>query len=38
MKARTESLIGAGAENMWVMTFHSFCARILRIEIEAMGP
>ncbi|MEG1560729.1 MAG: UvrD-helicase domain-containing protein [Clostridia bacterium] len=37
MKARTEALVGAVARSMWVFTFHSFCARILRIEAEYIG-
>ena len=34
MKSRAEKLIGAAAQNVWLSTFHAFCARILRREIE----
>ncbi len=37
MRERTEKLTGVSAKDMWVMTFHSFCARILRFDIEALG-
>ncbi len=37
MRDRVENLVGAGAHDMWVMTFHSACARILRSEIQALG-
>lgn len=37
MRERTESLVGAFARDMWVMTFHSLCARLLRMEIEKLG-
>lgn len=37
MKDRVYSLIGDVAENMWISTFHSFCVRILRREIEKIG-
>ncbi len=37
MKTRAEKLIGAPAKNVWLSTFHSFCARILRYEIEVTG-
>lgn len=32
MRERTSALINRNVDNMWVMTFHSFCARILRID------
>jgi DNA helicase-2/ATP-dependent DNA helicase PcrA len=34
MKERVENLTGFDAKKMWISTFHSFCARFLRIEIE----
>ncbi|MBP3723681.1 MAG: DNA helicase PcrA [Selenomonadaceae bacterium] len=34
MKERAAKLIGKAAENVWLSTFHSFCARFLRREIE----
>ena len=37
MRERVEALVGANAHDMWVMTFHSACARILRSEIQALG-
>ncbi|MBR2661177.1 MAG: UvrD-helicase domain-containing protein [Clostridia bacterium] len=38
MKTRVESLIGAEkAEEAWISTFHSTCARILRRDIEKIG-
>ena len=37
MRERTEKLTGISAKDMWVMTFHSFCARILRMDIDALG-
>lgn len=37
MKERAERLIGPAARQVWISTFHSFCARFLRREIEATG-
>ena len=34
MKTRAEKMIGEQAKNVWLSTFHSFCAKILRIEVE----
>ena len=34
MKERISNLIGQDTRNMWVSTFHSFCSRFLRYEIE----
>ena len=36
MKHRVGDLVGPVAEKMWVSTFHSACARILRYEHEAI--
>ena len=33
MRERTEKLTGLDAKDMWVTTFHSFCAKILRFDI-----
>ncbi len=33
MKSRAENLIGDDAKDVWLSTFHSFCARLLRREI-----
>jgi DNA helicase-2/ATP-dependent DNA helicase PcrA len=37
MRARVESLLGTGCGQLWVSTFHAFCARILRREAPAIG-
>lgn len=37
MKQRVESLIGKSITGMWIGTFHSVCARILRIEAEKLN-
>lgn len=37
MRERTEALVGMSAEDMWVTTFHSACARILRRDVERIG-
>ena len=37
MKHRAENLIGEPARNVWLSTFHAFCAKILRREIEITG-
>ncbi|MCY4272572.1 MAG: DNA helicase PcrA [bacterium] len=36
MKHRVGALVGPVADKMWVSTFHSACARILRYESEAI--
>ena len=37
MKERTEKLLGEGANDMWIGTFHSICVRILRKYIDRIG-
>jgi DNA helicase II / ATP-dependent DNA helicase PcrA len=37
MRERVEQLVGNRARAMWVMTFHSACARILRSDAERLG-
>jgi DNA helicase-2/ATP-dependent DNA helicase PcrA len=37
MRSRVESLTGLPAEGMWIGTFHSMCARILRREGKHIG-
>jgi len=37
MKERAADLVGPVAQRMWVATFHSACARILRREAEHLG-
>jgi DNA helicase-2/ATP-dependent DNA helicase PcrA len=37
MRDRVETLVGNRARAMWVMTFHSACARMLRADAEKLG-
>jgi DNA helicase-2/ATP-dependent DNA helicase PcrA len=37
MLERVESLIGGGAEGLWLGTFHAICVRILRRHAELVG-
>lgn len=37
MRERVDDLIGHGAEQIWVSTFHSTCVRILRRYIDHLG-
>ncbi len=37
MRERVEALVGRRTRAMWVMTFHSACARILRAEGDKLG-
>ena len=37
MKTRIEALVGPVARTMWISTFHSMCARLLRREAQRMG-
>jgi DNA helicase-2/ATP-dependent DNA helicase PcrA len=37
MKERVKSLIGLNPYDMWISTFHSMCAKILREHIEKLG-
>ncbi|MEX2197104.1 MAG: UvrD-helicase domain-containing protein [Thermoleophilaceae bacterium] len=37
MRERVEQLVGGQARRMWVMTFHSACARMLRAHAERLG-
>ena len=37
LKERLERMLGAPAQDVWAMTFHSACCRILRREIERLG-
>lgn len=34
MRERVEKLVGETAKSMWLSTFHSFCAKLLRFEID----
>jgi DNA helicase-2/ATP-dependent DNA helicase PcrA len=39
MRSRIRWLVGSAvAQDMWIMTFHSACARILRFEAGNLGP
>ena len=37
LKDRLSTLLGPEAQDIWAMTFHSACCRILRRDIESMG-
>src|SRR6476646_397859 len=37
MRARVETFVGADCSRMWISTFHSLCARLLRREAPAIG-
>ncbi|MED1921702.1 DNA helicase PcrA [Bacillus velezensis] len=37
MKERVESILGPGADEIWISTFHSMCVRILRRDIDRIG-
>lgn len=37
LKARLERMLGPEANDIWAMTFHSACVRILRRDIEKLG-
>jgi DNA helicase-2/ATP-dependent DNA helicase PcrA len=37
MRERVERLLGHATRGMWLMTFHSACARILRVEAARLG-
>ncbi len=37
LKERLSNLLGPEAQDIWAMTFHSACCRILRRDIERMG-
>ena len=34
MRERVTRLVGAAAQDIWLSTFHAFCAKFLRMEIE----
>ena len=38
MKIRAQNMIGSAAKSVWLSTFHSFCAKILRIEANNLKP
>ena len=37
MRERVEDLVGGSARAMWLTTFHSACARMLRVDAEHLG-
>jgi len=37
MKSRVDELVKKDISSMWIGTFHSICARLLRIEAESLG-
>ena len=37
MRSRVDDLVGYGAEDIWISTFHSMCSRILRRNIDLIG-
>jgi DNA helicase-2/ATP-dependent DNA helicase PcrA len=37
MRGRVERILGSSARGIWISTFHSACARILRQHIEPLG-
>ena len=36
MRERVNNMSGAAAKDVWLFTFHAFCARFLRMEIEKL--
>lgn len=34
MKERVTNLVGAQADSIWLSTFHAFCAKLLRFEVD----
>ena len=37
LKERLNCMVGQGAQDIWAMTFHSACCRILRRDIDRLG-
>ncbi len=37
MRERVDNIVGFGAEQIWVSTFHSTCVKILRRHIDSLG-
>lgn len=37
MRKRVDKMVGPAAKDVWLFTFHAFCARFLRMEIDKLG-
>lgn len=37
MRERVDDIVGFGSREIWVMTFHAFCVRVLRRHAEELG-
>lgn len=37
MRERVDKMAGAAAKDVWLFTFHAFCARVLRYDIDKLG-
>jgi DNA helicase-2/ATP-dependent DNA helicase PcrA len=37
MKERVHTIVGAQSKDIWLSTFHAFCAKLLRMEISGMA-
>ena len=37
MRSRVDAMVGPAAKDVWLYTFHAFCARFLRSEIDVLG-
>lgn len=37
MRERVQAILGPGADDIWISTFHSMCVRILRRDIDRIG-
>ena len=37
MRERVDGLAGEAAKDVWLFTFHAFCARLLRYDIDKLG-
>lgn len=36
MRERVDKMVGSAARNVWLFTFHAFCARVLRMDIDKL--
>lgn len=36
MRERVDKMVGAAARDVWLFTFHAFCARLLRMDIDKL--